>query len=198
MIRLKKSFVVGALSREMSFKLPTWITLIRLFLVPVIVIAMIEAYWGVAFWLFIIAVVSDIADGIIARACNMKTFIGACLDAITDKVLILSVYFTLAFVQTPLFTLPLWFVLLVLLKEFLLIGGAAAILLTRGTLAVEPNWLGKATMVAQSLFIIWLFFCYFFQWMPERTYYGALGVLLTLVILSLINYAMVGFSLYRK
>jgi cardiolipin synthase len=183
-----------------SFELtiPTLLTLFRFVLVPFVVFSMIRNQWGVAFWLFVIAVLSDIFDGIIARAWNMKTFLGACLDAIADKFLILSVFFTLAFVQSPLFTIPLWFVLLVLLKEFLLIGGAAFIFLTRGSLPVEPTWLGKSTMVMQSLFIIWLFFCYFFHWVPERTYYGFLGVLLTLVLLSLINYSMIGFSLLKR
>ena len=85
-----------------------------------------------------------------------------------------------------------------LLKEFLLIGGAAYIFFSRGSLKVEPTFLGKATMVMQSVFIIWLFFCYFFNWMPQRTYYGALGALLALVLLSLINYATIGLSLLEE
>jgi len=185
-------------SEELIITIPTLLTFFRLIMVPIVVLAMVRNQWGIAFWLFVIAVVSDIADGLLARWLNVKTFLGACLDAITDKVLILSVFFTLAFTQSPLFTIPLWFVWLILLKEFLLIAGASFIFVFHGDLPVEPTWIGKATMVAQSLFIIWLFFCYFFHWMPERTYYAALGLLLALVLLSFISYAKIGISLLRK
>ncbi|OGB96756.1 hypothetical protein A3F06_03970 [candidate division TM6 bacterium RIFCSPHIGHO2_12_FULL_36_22] len=197
-MKLNKQLLVKISKEEFRLTLPTCLTLLRFILVPIVIVAMIKGRWGVAFWLFIIAVISDMLDGALARLLNVKTFLGACLDALADKLLILSVFFTLAFVQSPLFSIPLWFVMLVLLKEFLLIGGAAYIFFSRGSLKVEPTFLGKATMVMQSVFIIWLFFCYFFHWLPERTYYGALGAVLMLVSLSLIHYAVIGLSLLKE
>ena len=197
-MRVNKQLLNKLTSEELRLTLPTLLTLLRFVFVPIIVVAMVKDRWGIAFCLFVAAVISDMLDGILARLLNLKTFLGACLDALADKLLILSVFFTLAFTQSPLFGIPLWFVLLVLLKEFLLIGGAAYIFFSQGSLKIEPTWLGKATMVMQSLFIIWLFSCYFFHWMPERTYYGALGALLMLVSLSLIHYASIGLSLLRK
>jgi cardiolipin synthase len=95
-------------------------------------------------------------------------------------------------VQSPLFSIPLWFVILVLLKELVLIGGAMLMFYQKGFLKVEPTWLGKATMAVQSLFIIWLFACYFFHWLPVKTYYTALGVVLILVLSSLFQYVKIG------
>lgn len=153
---------------------------------------MITHHWGVAFYLFLTASVTDFIDGNLARLCNQKTFLGACLDPVADKILLLSCFFTLAFVQSPLFTIPLWFVLLVLVKELIVIVGAAIILLNKNYLDVRPTILGKATTVAQISFILWLFACYFFHWLPVKTYYTMLGALLILIFLSLRQYIRIG------
>src|SRR3990167_3316987 len=104
----------------------TWatiITILRLFLVPFIVVSVIFQEWGIAFWLFVIASFSDVLDGNVARFFDQKTFLGACLDPIVDKILILSVFTILAFVQSPLFSIPKWFVFIILVKEILLLLG---------------------------------------------------------------------------
>ena len=155
--------------------------------------AMVTHYWGVAFSLILFAAITDVVDGFLARNFNQKTFLGACLDPIADKVLILSCYFTLAFCQSPLFTIPGWFVWLVLLKEILLLGFAFSFWMFKGWLKVEPTLLGKLTMAVQVIFIIWLFACYFFHWLPVKTYFFMLGLVLLLVLSSLIQYATIGY-----
>lgn len=162
-------------------------------LAPCIVLAMVMHYWGFAFWLFLIAALSDTIDGSIARLSGEKTFLGACLDPIADKLLILSCFFTLAFVQSPLFSVPLWFVLFVLIKELIVLGGAFTILLLGGQLTIGPTLLGKVTTLVQMAFIIWLFACYFFHWLPIKTYYTMLGLVFCLTLLSLIQYIRIGF-----
>lgn len=131
-------------------------------------------------------------DGLLARWLNDQTFLGACLDPIADKLLIIACFTTLAFAQSPLFSIPVWFVLLVLLKELLLVSGAVGVLLVRGTLTVEPTWLGKAGMVTQTAFITWLFACYFFHWLPVKTYTVMLGLVSLVVMASLAQYAVIG------
>ncbi len=191
-MKINWRFIKRLPAQEWRMTIPNFLTISRLLSVPLIVIMMVQHKWGVAFWAFLFAVVTDVCDGLLARYLNQKTFLGACLDPIADKLLILSVYFTLAFVQSPLFTIPLWFVCLVLIKELLLIGGAVLIFYQKGFLKVDPTWLGKATMVVQSCFIIWLFACYFFHWLPVKTYYTALGVVLILVLSSLYQYVKIG------
>lgn len=183
---------------ETRITFSTMLTLLRIVLTPFIVGAMVMHEWGVAFWLFIISCVCDILDGNIARWFKQETFLGACLDPIADKILIVSCFATLAFVQSPLFSIPLWFVLLVLCKDLVIVGGSAAIFFLRGHLIVHPTLLGKATMVAQSGFIIWLFSCYFFGWVPVKTYYTALGLLFVLVVLSLLQYFRQGLTQWRS
>lgn len=175
--------------REKKITLSTAITLARIALTPIIVIAMVYGSWGIAFWLFIGAAISDVLDGYLARLLNDNTFLGACLDPLADKLLILSVFFTLAFISTPLFVLPAWFVITVLAKEMLLIVSAIFLFIKQGHLEVRPLLLGKLAMIVQTLFIIWLFSCYFFHWMPVKTYTFMLGVVLIVVLASLVGYA---------
>jgi len=178
---------------EKRLTVSTWFTLARIILSPCIVVAMIYNKWGIAFFLFVIAALTDTIDGNIARWCNEKTFLGACLDPIADKILLISCFTTLAFIQSPLFSVPLWFVLLVLVKDMIIIFGGLLIYLYRGHLEVHPTILGKATTFAQICFIIWLFACYFFKWMPIKTYYTMLSVVSLLAILSLVQYIKIGF-----
>ena len=192
MLKFNFDFLKRISQEEKLLNIPNVLTLFRLLCVPVIVYAMLNSFWGVAFWTIIVASLTDVADGYIARNFNQQTFLGACLDPVADKVLVLSVYFTLAFAQSPLFTIPLWFVLLLLLKELVLIFGAIFIYTKKGGLEVRPSILGKLTMFVQVIFIFWLFACYFFEWVPVKTYYAMLGTVLVLVLSALYQYLMVG------
>jgi len=192
------SFFKKLPKREKCLTLATILTIGRMILVPFIVMAMMVHQWGFAFWLFLIAALTDMIDGSLARWSDQKTFLGACLDPVADKLLILAVFFMLAFVQTPLFSIPLWFVLFVLLKELIVFGGALIILLLGGQLNIAPTWLGKITTDVQISFIVWLFACYFFHWLPIRTYYTMLGLVFILTLLSLIQYIRIGFCTFQE
>jgi cardiolipin synthase (CMP-forming) len=177
---------------QKKLTLSSYITLLRILLSPVIVVMMMHGAWGMACALFISASLTDTLDGTLARLRDEKTFLGACLDPIADKILIVSSFFTLAFFQSPLFAIPQWFVYVVLLKEVLQISGASILYFYKGYLEVEPTLLGKVTTVAQMGFISWLFACYFFQWVPMKTYYGMLGLLMCLIMVTFAQYVWIG------
>lgn len=184
--------------REKKITFSTMLTFIRFALIPFIVAAMVMDAWSMAFILFVIAAITDVLDGWTARWFNERTFLGAALDPIADKLLVLAVFATLAFIQPFLFTIPLWFVLLVLLKELVQIMGAVYIYRVKGHLNIAPTMLGKVTMMAQTIFISWLFACYFFNWVPLKTYYVMLTSVISLVILSFIDYARIGLMQARS
>lgn len=184
--------------RETEITTATWLTLTRILLTPWIVGAMIAGQWDVAFVLFCISAFTDVVDGAIARFFNQKTFLGACIDPVADKVLLLSCFATLTFIKTPLFVIPLWFLLLVLFKEALQLSGAFFIFYKKGHFEVRPTLLGKLTTFVQVMFIIWLFACYFFQWMPIKTYYGMLGLMLILVFCTFVQYAYSGWRVWQS
>jgi cardiolipin synthase (CMP-forming) len=198
MKKISFSFLDKLPAHEKKITLSTVLTLLRIALVPCIVTAMVYHAWSLAFWLFIAAAITDVLDGLFARWFDDHTFLGAVLDPIADKLLILSVFFTLAFVQSPLFTIPLWFVILVLIKEIIQLCGVVVVYICNGHIAIKPTMLGKTTMAAQTLFITWLFSCYFFNWVPIRTYYAVLTGLLSLILLTLAHYVRIGYAQVRS
>ena len=185
-------------AHEKKITFSTSLTLARFVLIPLIVTAMIMHHWHAAFVFFMCAAITDVLDGWFARWLNERTFLGAALDPLADKLLVIAVFATLAFVQSPLFMIPLWFVWFVLLKELVQITGAIIIYNRKGHLNIAPTMLGKATMVAQTTFITWLFSCYFFHWVPIKTYFAMLAAVSSLVILSFIDYARIGFAQARS
>lgn len=184
-------------AHEKRITISTFLTLIRLILIPFIVISMIMQAWHIAFTLFIIAGITDVLDGWIARLLNQRTFLGAALDPLTDKILTIAVFATLSFAQSPLFTIPHWFVMLVLFKELVQITGAIYIYIRKGHLTIAPTWLGKSLGLVQTAFVSWLFACYFFHWVPIKTYFVMLGAVTFLVILTFIDYLRIGFAQVR-
>ncbi|MEX0671719.1 MAG: CDP-alcohol phosphatidyltransferase family protein [Candidatus Babeliales bacterium] len=178
--------------------IPTLLTLARIAVTPCIIFAMVYQYWGIAFSLFVFAAITDLLDGFLARILDQKSLLGACLDPIADKLLTLSVFGTLAFVQSPLFAIPAWFVIIMLIKELLLMLGAGLVYLICGQLRIAPLKIGKIAMFAQVMFIIWLFACYFFQWVPVRTYWAMLLLVMAVVLWAFIRYTLVGISQLRR
>lgn len=188
----------SSIQNQWRITVPTLFTLARIFLTPIIVYSMVQQYWQQAFYLFLIAAISDVIDGALARHFNAKTFLGGCLDALADKFLLLSCFGTLAFIQTPHFIVPRWFVIIALLKECILIIGSYTIFKTTGSIEIQPTFLGKATTFFQICFIIWFFFCYFFHWFPIKTYGLVLGLVLLLLVASLVQYMYIGFCFIKK
>lgn len=177
---------------EKRITIPTLFTLVRIVLVPIIAMCMIAGWWGHAFLFFVFACFTDVIDGLLARLLNEKTFLGACLDPVADKLLLISCFSTLACVNTPLFLIPRWFVLFVVSKEIIQIAGALFIYRVRGHLDVQPTLLGKTTTCIQMIFIMWLFACYFFCWVPIKTYYTMLGIMILFIGASFGQYVRIG------
>lgn len=170
----------------------TMLTALRIVLTPFIVWAIARNAWHLAFALFIAAALSDLFDGLVARAMNQQTTFGASLDPVADKLFLLSIFFTLALVQTGELAIPLWFVLLIAIKELCIIGGACFLLCTGTPLLVRPTWLGKMSTHVQIIFIIWLFLCHFLNWFPLNAFYAGLFIVSLFIIGSFMQYASIG------
>lgn len=128
-----------------SITIPNLISIFRLVLVPVAIDAIVGGRMDVAFWVFLIAGVSDGIDGFIARAFDQKSELGSYLDPLADKLLLVSIYVTLAVVGT----IPTWLAIMVLSRDVLIVGG---IVLTWGLgrrLPIQPIMVSKANTTAQ-------------------------------------------------
>lgn len=104
---------------RLGLNLPNLISLGRLLLVPLAISLILDARYWAAFWVFVVAGVSDALDGFIAKRFDRRTRLGALLDPLADKVLLVSVYVTLGIAGQ----LWSWLVVLVVFRDLMIIGG---------------------------------------------------------------------------
>jgi cardiolipin synthase (CMP-forming) len=143
---------------------PNKITIARICLIPVFV--MMALYYGrsvaqgapqewmrwTAIAVFVLAAASDGIDGYIARKYNQMSQLGVILDPIADKGLLLSGIITLS-VSNWQYEFPLWFPVLVISRDIVIVAGAIAMHYIAGSFRVRPSWLGKIATVAQMVAI---------------------------------------------
>jgi len=127
--------------------LPNFISLARLLSVPVAVWLILEGDFAVAFWVFVAAGVSDGIDGYIAKHFDQRTRLGALLDPIADKSLLVAVYITLGIAGH----LPAWLVILVVFRDFLIIGGFLLVHAMAHAMRSEPLIISKVNTVLQII-----------------------------------------------
>ena len=125
--------------------LPNFITLGRLLLTPVVISLVADESWRAAFAVFVIAGLSDAIDGWLAKTFNLQSELGAVLDPIADKALIVSIYIALAIGGA----LPRWLAIMVVSRDIMIIGGLAVSWLLSRPMPVHPHPASKATTAAQ-------------------------------------------------
>lgn len=164
--------------------LPNKLTILRVLLVPVFVIfMMLPAGWGrwAALAVFIIASLTDTADGYIARKYNMITDFGKFMDPLADKLLVSAAMICL--VTTG--QLPAWIVITIISREFI-ISGFRLIAAEKGVV-IAASWWGKVKTVVQMVMICALLInanALWFIALEQILIYGAL----ILTVVSLIDY----------
>jgi cardiolipin synthase len=132
-----------------ELNLPNLITLARLLSVPLAIWLILGQRYGVAFWVFVGAGISDALDGYIAKRWNRRTRLGAVLDPAADKALLTSVYVTLVLVGQ----LPAWLVFLVILRDFLIVLGYVVIRSTASRTRLDPLYISKINTLVQIFLI---------------------------------------------
>ena len=128
--------------------IPNLITLGRILLVPVVVWAIASGAMLTAFVLFLVAGVSDAVDGYLAKRFNMASELGAYLDPLADKALIVSIYVTLGIAGT----IPRWLVILVVSRDIMIIGAVILSWVIGSPLKVKPLVVSKLNTAAQIVF----------------------------------------------
>jgi cardiolipin synthase (CMP-forming) len=131
-----------------SLSIPNLITLGRILLVPIVVWAIASGAMWIAFVLFLAAGVSDAVDGYLAKRFGMTTELGAYLDPLADKALIVSIYLALGINGS----IPRWLVILVVSRDILIVGGIMLSWLIGNPLKIKPLLVSKLNTVAQIVF----------------------------------------------
>jgi cardiolipin synthase (CMP-forming) len=129
--------------------LPNLITLGRLLCVPVAIWLVLSDDLRAAFWLFVAAGLSDAVDGFIAKRFNQRSKLGALLDPIADKALLVSMYVTLGVAGH----LPNWLVILVVFRDALIVGGFLLVTALAHAMRWEPLFISKLNTALQIALI---------------------------------------------
>ena len=125
--------------------LPNLISLGRLLSVPVAVYLILQSQYAAAFWLFVAAGLSDAIDGFIAKKWGLTSALGAYLDPIADKALLVAVYLALGGEGH----VPIWIVILVVSRDLIIIGGVVLSHITTQPLRMHPLMVSKVNTAAQ-------------------------------------------------
>jgi cardiolipin synthase len=125
--------------------IPNIITLGRILLVPFIVWAIASNQLEIAFAIFIIAGVSDAVDGFLAKRFNMASELGALLDPVADKALLVSIYMALGIWGA----IPRWIVILVVSRDIMIVGAVIVSWLYGKPIPMKPLMVSKLNTVAQ-------------------------------------------------
>lgn len=168
--------------------LPNFITLLRLAALPFFLLAIAEGRFGIALGLFVAAGISDGIDGYLARRFDWRSALGAYLDPIADKLLLMSSYVFLAIPAYPgRVKMPVWLVVLVLSRDFLLMLVGLLLILASGRKRFPPSWVGKVTTVTLIVTVLFVLCANLWDW-PEAVVQIGFGGAATMTVLSGFDY----------
>lgn len=112
---------------------------------PLFVILLLKKLFGLALMIFVLAGISDALDGLIARCFNQRTSLGAYLDPIADKLLLLAAFTSLAILKM----IPGWVTVIVITRDVLILLGIAIFSLINIRVRIDPSPVSKCTTAAQ-------------------------------------------------
>lgn len=128
--------------------LPNILTLLRILLVPGVVWAIASGEHALAFWLFLTAGITDALDGFIAKRFDMQTELGAYLDPVADKALLVSIYVSLAVAEL----IPRWVAIAVVSRDVMIVGAVVLSLVMAKPVAISPLLVSKVNTAVQIAF----------------------------------------------
>jgi cardiolipin synthase (CMP-forming) len=148
------------------------ITILRILLVPFFVVEVLyyvkngnEAHRLAAILSFALAAICDGVDGYIARRYNQRSELGAILDPLADKLLLVSGIVVLSFEHRRLETIPLWLTGTIIGRDILVLAGMVVIQMTVGKVKVRPRMIGKVATVLQMVIILWILLKWDANWL---------------------------------
>ena len=164
------------------------LTFLRILAVPAFVLLLIYEYLGWALVVFLGAGATDALDGLIARRANQRTSLGAWLDPMADKLLVVTTFVMLTLPGVNVTNhIPLWLTVLLISRDIVIVGVVAVVNLAIGPRTFRPSFLGKAATA--TYIVVSLVFLYY-NWRHERSLVVNLAVYaaLALTLVSSLDY----------
>lgn len=140
-------------NRALSSKLltlPNWITFGRILCVPCVVYALLTNQPVVALIFFVVAAISDVLDGFIARYTKTRSKLGAYLDPLADKLLFLGTFLTLGYLNI----IPLWLIILSIYRDLTIVMGVGLLKYYKVDIEINPLPISKINTVVQSVVVV--------------------------------------------
>lgn len=129
--------------------IPNLISMIRLAMVPFIVWTLLDGQSMLAFILFVVVGISDGVDGFIARKFNQQSELGAYLDPLADKTLLMTMFVALGYLEA----IPLWLVIIVLTRDVLILAGVMVAFVLGDPIEIKPLFVSKANTAVQIVLV---------------------------------------------
>jgi cardiolipin synthase len=168
--------------------LPNFITLLRLAALPFFLVAISDGRFGIALAIFVAAGLSDGIDGFLARRFDMKSALGAYLDPIADKLMLMTSYLFLAIPSYPApVKVPVWLAVMVISRDFLLMLVALLMILSSSRKRFPPSWNGKVTTVTQIITVLFVLCANIWNW-PRPILLIAFGAAAATTVVSGFDY----------
>ncbi|MGO9377081.1 MAG: CDP-alcohol phosphatidyltransferase family protein [Dissulfurispiraceae bacterium] len=181
-------------TKSQFISLPNMITLLRIILIPVFVTALIYRRYDYALGLFVIASITDMLDGLLARITDQKTKLGAFLDPLADKVLLLTSFILFSVYGW----IPKWLTITVISRDLIVTLGWFLLYLTSHMTGVAPTIIGKAAIASQLLLIAYVLLAINLPSLPHETPWSAMLIVATLTIFSGLQYVYRGLTQNEK
>lgn len=143
--------------------IPNIISIIRVILSLPVAYLLLEKHFDWALFLFFVAGVSDGLDGFLAKRYGWHSRLGSILDPLADKVLLVTSFLCLAWVEL----IPFWLLALVLGRDLIIVIGGAAFHLLIGRYEMEPTWISKINTALQITLVLALVFSYGLISLPQ-------------------------------
>jgi cardiolipin synthase len=164
--------------------IPNLITLARILLVPVMVWAIAVDEFRLAFVLFLAAGLSDAIDGFLAKRFGMATELGAYLDPLADKAMIVSIYVAMGIVGV----LPQWLVILVVSRDIMIVSAVILSWLVNRPVKLKPLAISRLNTVVQILFALVVMAARGFQFNADLAIFVLMVVVAALTLISVALY----------
>jgi len=166
-----------------TLNLPNTLTIARIVIIPLFVTAIIYSRFRYALYLFVLAAVTDLLDGLLARLTDQKTELGTFLDPLADKFLLVTSFILFSVYGW----VPKWLAIVVISRDLIVVTGWLLMTLLFHKSKVEPVLLGKAAIASQLLLIAYVLLSITFPGLP-RAHSGFVLTVATLTALSGLQY----------
>jgi cardiolipin synthase (CMP-forming) len=156
------------------------LTLLRLALVPAFALLTLYGHLGWALTVFVVAGITDALDGLVARVTNQRTAVGAWLDPMADKLLLLTTFIVLSLPGIGLTNrLPLWLTVLIISRDVVIVFTVAVITLALGPRTFKPSIFGK---IATATYIVTSIVVMLFNYLKQTSVLVDMGIYASLVL----------------